>query len=49
MTVREMKQDAVNLIYQVDDKNTDKMEKILLFVFSIILSRKAFLCAEKAT
>ena len=32
MTVREMKQDAVNLIYQVDDKNTDKMEKILLFL-----------------
>ena len=30
MTVREMKQDAVNLIYQVDDKNTEKMEKILL-------------------
>ena len=32
MTVREMKQDAVNLIYQVDDKNTDKMEKILLCI-----------------
>ena len=32
ITVREMKQDAVNLIYQVDDKNTDKMEKILLFL-----------------
>ena len=32
MTVREMKQDAVNLIYQVDDKNIDKMEKILLFL-----------------
>ena len=32
MTVREMKQDAVNLIYQVDNKNTEKMEKILLFL-----------------
>ena len=32
MTVSEMKRDAVNLIYQVDDKNTEKMEKILLFL-----------------
>ena len=24
MTVSEMKRDAVNLIYQVDDKNTEK-------------------------
>ena len=30
MTVREMKQDAVHLIYEVDDKNTEKMAKILL-------------------
>ena len=37
MTVREMKQDAVNLIYQVDDKNTDKMEKILLFLKASIV------------
>lgn len=32
MTVSEMKRDAVNLIYQVDDNNTEKMEKILLFL-----------------
>ena len=38
MTVREMKQDAVNLIYQVDDKNTDKMEKILLFLKASVVS-----------
>ena len=39
MTVREMKQDAVNLIYQVDDKNTDKMEKILLFLKTSVVPK----------
>ena len=46
MTVREMKQDAVNLIYQVDDKNTDKMEKILLFLRASVVPNNS---EEKVT
>ena len=41
MTVSEMKRDAVNLIYQVDDKNTEKMEKILLFLKATIVPNKS--------
>ena len=41
MTVSEMKRDAVNLIYQVDDKNTEKMEKILLFLKGSIVPNKS--------
>ena len=37
MTVSEMKQDAVRLIYQVDDQNAEKMEKILLFLKASIV------------
>lgn len=41
MTVSEMKRDAVNLIYQVDEKNTEKMEKILLFLKASIVPNKS--------
>lgn len=37
MTVSEMKQDAVRLIYQVDDQNAEKMEKNLLFLKASIV------------
>ena len=41
MTVSEMKQDAVRLIYQVDDQNAEKMEKILLFLKASIVPNKS--------